>query len=277
MIISDELERIGDAVIVALSYKYYPLKEIDSILQSIDTLTTEQENISKIEEHFKSSGSSYVLFFLSNIIYNLKTKNELHLTPDVVKWLGSVWKNFLRRNKSYQELNPLFSGYRESFKKYYPGETTSITKIDNVQIVKEDFIDDDDPENSKLKNLEKFYQVMAELLSWMKPTYYVLLDYYYEVNLKTGVVSAEAGEHEKNGLAVFGHENYSYWDICFVTTQALGVLEALYLTLKKKKTSRQIINVDGKSRFLSVSEIYDIYRDRFNQQKEELVKMKKRN
>lgn len=277
MIISDELERIGDAVIVALSYKYYPLKEIDSIIQSIDTLTTEQENISKIEEHFKSSGSSYVLFFLSNIIYNLKTKNELHLTPDVVKWLGSVWKNFLRRNKSYQELYPLFSGYRESFKKYYPGETTSITKIDNVQIVKEDYIDDDDSENSKLKNLEKFYQVMAELLSWMKPTYYVLLDYYYEVNLKTGVVSAEAGDHEKNGLAVFGHENYSYWDICFVTTQALGVLEALYLTLKKKKTSRQIINVDGKSRFLSVSEIYDIYRDKFNQQKEELVKMKKRN
>lgn len=276
MDISDELEIIGDAVIIALSYKYYPVKEIDAIIQSIDTLTTQQENVLGIEEHFKSSGSSYVLFFLSNIIYNLKTKSDLHLTPDVVKWLGSVWKNFLRRNKSYQELYPLFNDYRERFKKYYPGEGTSITKIENVHLVKDEFIDDDDPENSKVKNLEKFHQVMAELLSWMKPTYFVLLDYYYERNMKTGVILAEAEEHEKNGLTVFGHENYTYWDICFVTTQALGVLEALYLTLKKKKTSRQIINVDGKSRFLSVSEIYDIYRDKFNQMKEELTKMKKR-
>jgi len=276
MNISDELERIGDAVIVALSYKYYPLNEIDAIIQSIDTLTTEPEHVAKIEEHFKSSGSSYVLFFLSNIIYNLKTKNDLHLTPDVVKWLGSVWKNFLRRNKSYQELYPLFKDYRERFKKYYPGETTSITKIENVHLVKEEFIADDDTENTHVKNLEKFYQVMSELLSWMKPTYFVLLDYYYERNMKTGIIQAEAEEHERNGLIVFGHDEYTYWDICFVTTQAIGVLEALYLTLKKKKTSRQIINVDGKSRFLSVSEIYDIYREKFNQMKEELVKLKKR-
>ena len=50
--------------------------------------------------------SNYVLFFLSNILYNLKQRGQLVLTDDVMKWLGSVWKNFLKRNRSYQEMFP---------------------------------------------------------------------------------------------------------------------------------------------------------------------------
>jgi hypothetical protein len=110
----------------------------------------------------------------------------------------------------------------------------------------------------------------------MKPTYFVLLDYYYERNMKTGITLSEGEMLEKQGLNAFGSDGYTYIEIASVACQTLGILEALYLILKKRKTSRQIIIIDGKTKFLTISEIYDFYRDRFNMMKEELVRMKTR-
>ncbi len=274
--IGKKLDEIGEAVLTAISYQFIPYNDIDEVVESIDDILSSQDHLRTCEAYFKSSSRNDVLFYLSNIIYNLKTKSELKLTADVLKWLGSVWKNFIRRNKSYQDLYPLFSEFRNQFKKYYPDDSVLVKQINNVHLVKDDFIDDNDPELSALRKLERFYQVISELLSWMKPTYFVLLDYYYERNMKTGVSLSEGEMLEKQGLNAFGREGYTYIEIASVACQTLGILEALYLILKKRKTSRQIITIDGKTKFLTISEIYDFYRDRFNMMKEEIVRMKTR-
>ncbi len=274
--IGKKLDEIGEAVLTAISYQFIPYSDIDEVIESIDMILQDPEHLRTCEAYFKSSSRNDVLFYLSNIIYNLKTKSELKLTADVLKWLGSVWKNFIRRNKSYQDLYPLFAEFRNQFKKYYPDESVLVKQINNVHLVKDDFIDDNDPELTALRKLERFYQVISELLSWMKPTYFVLLDYYYERNMKTGVSLSEGEMLEKQGLNAFGREGYTYIEIASIACQTLGILEALYLILKKRKTSRQIITIDGKTKFLTISEIYDFYRDRFNMMKEELVRMKTR-
>jgi hypothetical protein len=270
------LDMIGDSVLKAISYSFIPLDTIDSVILSIDVILSDAAYLKECEVFFKSQKRNEVLFYLSNIIYNLKTKSELRLSPDVLKWLGSVWKNFIRRNRSYQEAHVQYLEYCERFRKLYPGDSVVIRKIDNVHLVKDEYIDENDPEYTELRRLEKFSQGMMELLSWMKPTYFVLLDYYYERNMKTGVSLSEGEQLEKQGLPSFGHPEYTYLDISIATCQSLGILEAVYLYLKKRRTSRQIITVDGKTKFLTVSEIYELYRDRFVQMKEEIVRMTQR-
>jgi hypothetical protein len=44
--------------------------------------------------------------------------------------------------------------------------------------------------------------------------------------------------------------------------------------LKKKKTQKQLINIDGKQKFLTINEIYNIYLNKFNDMKKELMKLK---
>ena len=44
--------------------------------------------------------------------------------------------------------------------------------------------------------------------------------------------------------------------------------------MKKKKSSRQIVSFGGKSRLLSTSEVYEIYRDKFLEAREELARLK---
>ncbi len=268
------LDDICEAVMTALKYEFYKYENLDAVSQSIDDIIKEPANIRICEKYFKSSAHGDVLFFLSNIIYNLKTKNDLVLSSDVLIWLGSVWKNFIKRNKSYQDLFPAFNEYGSHFVKYYSTDEKTITQIENVQLVKEDFLADPDSENTRIKNLEKFSTSTTELLSWMKPTYSFLLDYYYERKLKAGEDSSVGVNLEKNGLGGFGHEGFTYRDVTMLACKSLGVLEALYLVLKKKKTSRQIISINGKSRLLSTAEVYNIYRDKFNEMKNELMNLK---
>ena len=169
------LEEIGEAVIAALGYKRYPLDRLEEIMKAVDDLTADSASRKQCEDHLKSSGSNYVLFFLSNILYNLKQRGQLVLTDDVMKWLGSVWKNFLKRNKSYQNMFLSFDEHRIKMKKYYPHGGTFISQIENVNLIKEDFALDSDSENSPIRSLERFYQDAWEVLNAMKPSYFLSL------------------------------------------------------------------------------------------------------
>ncbi len=269
------LEEIGNALIFALEYRPFDPDKIDRLIKIIDTIIDDPGYIVECQEHFRSAGSNYILFFLSNIIYNLKQQGELVLTPEVLKWLSSVWKNFLKRNKSYQENLMLFSEERKKLNKYYPGEGNFVNQIDNVNQVREDFVDNYNEEESPLTHLEKVYQVSSEVLTWMKPTYFFLMDYYYERKLNTGEEDENAVRLETGGLAKFGHQSCTYFDIALLAARALGVLEAAYLLLKKKKSSRRIITIDGKQKFLTTAEIYVLYLDKFNSMKKEITALKK--
>ncbi|PKL35398.1 MAG: hypothetical protein CVV44_21565 [Spirochaetae bacterium HGW-Spirochaetae-1] len=275
MDIQQSLDRIGKTVLASISYECYPVKEIDNVIDLIDTLLTDQDNLKQCEEYFKSVGSNYVLFYISNIIYNLKTKSELQLTPEVFKWLGSVWKNFLKRNKAYQEFLHSFDRYTKMLDKYYPGAGSFVNQIENVQLVKEHFIEDADPEYAEVKNLENFYNKSMEILNAMRPTYYFLIDYYYEKKMNTGEDNQDAAVLESLGLQGFGYSRYTYQNITMRACQSLGILEAVYLLLKKKKLSKQLTNVDGKLKLMSPAEIYDLYLKKFNEMKKEIVTLKK--
>jgi hypothetical protein len=269
------LEQIGEAVLISLAYKRYPLDRLEQFMDAIDDIMANPANRKECENHLRSSGSNYVLFFLSNILYNLKQRGQLVLTDEVMKWLGSVWKNFLKRNKSYQELCPYIDEYRTKLRKYYPGLGTFISQIDNVNLIKDDFVVDADSENSPIKKLEKFYQSAWEILNAMKPSYFFLLDYYYEKKIATGIDSNDAVALEAGGLVKFGHINYTYAEIAVLICQALGILEAAYLILKKKKSQRRIISVNGKQKFLTTPEIYNMYLEKFNAMKKELTSLYK--
>src|SRR4030042_2578238 len=113
------VEQIGDAVLVSLAYKIYPMDKLNQFMDAIDDIMSNPANRKECENHLRSSGSNYVLFFLSNILYNLKQRGQLVLTDDVMKWLGRVWKKFLQRKKTYQELRPSIDEYRTKLRKYY--------------------------------------------------------------------------------------------------------------------------------------------------------------
>ncbi len=271
--ITGRLEKIEEAVFTALTYGFYPMEKIEGILQSIDALFSKKESLDACGSYFATRGDSNVLYFISNILYNMKTKSSLALTPDAFKWLGSVWKNFLMRNRKYQEHHQMFLDYKDRLGKYFPGGNL-IHKIENVHLVTRDFIVDSEDENTPLRNLERFHKIFSELLSWMKPTYYFMLDYYSEWQSRGNPEERRLETGSLETLKGFGHPGYTYGSIVYVTCQSLALLEALYLVLKKKKTSRQIFSMDGKSRLLSTSEIYELYRDKFQESREELARLK---
>ncbi|MBP7584764.1 MAG: hypothetical protein KBA61_12055 [Spirochaetes bacterium] len=271
--ITGTLDEIEDAVYTALLYKFYPLERIDAVNRSIDSLIAKPENLSACESYFKARGENDVLYFISNILYNLKTKSQLVLTPDVFKWLGSVWKNFLTRNRTYQENFSLFEEYRDRMEKYIP-RGSLVHKLENVNLVTQDFLVDSDDETTPLRKLERFHKTFSEIMSWMKPTYYFMLDYYYEWQARSVDSVDKKLSESLESFKNFGQSGYSYGSISFVVCQSLAILEALYLVLKKKKTSRQIVSFDGKSRLLSTSEVYEIYRDKFQEAREELARLK---
>ena len=269
------LDEISDAVMMALAYKPYPLHKIELTIKTIDAIMSKPANMKECAECLKSTGSNYILFFLSNILYSLKRQGDLALTDEIIKWLGSVWKNFLKRNKSYQDIFPAMDEYRNKMQKYYPLGASFITQIENANLIKEDFIDDAASDGSPLQKLEKFYQSASGILGAMKPTYFFLLDYYYEKKINTGADSREAVALEAGALIKFGHANYTYRDIAVYACQALGILEAAYLILKKKKSQRRLINVNGKQKFLTTPEIYNMYLEKFNAMKKELGSLNK--
>ena len=160
-------------------------------------------------------------------------------------------------------------------RKYYPGGGTFVSQIDNVNLVKDDFVSDSDSEESPIRKLERFYQAAQEVLNAMKPSYFFLLDYHYEKKMSTGLDSSEAVALEAGGLMKFGQLNYTYADIAVLVCQCLGILEAAYLILKKKKSQRRLVNVNGKQKFLTSPEIYNYYLDRFNAMKKELTNLNK--
>lgn len=269
------LEQIGEAVMMSLSYKRFPLDRLELMMKAIDDLMSNPANRKSCESHLKSSGSNYVLFFLSNILYNLKQRGQLVLTDEVMKWLGSVWRNFLKRNRAYQDMFPAIDEYRIKMRKYYPGGGSFVSQIENVNLVKDDFVQDSDSEESPIRKLERFYQSAMDILNAMKPSYFFLLDYHYEKKMSTGVDSKEAVALEAGGLTKFGQVHYTYLEIALLVCQSLGILEASYLILKKKKSQRRIVSVNGKQKFLTTPEIYNMYLEKFNAMKKELTNLNK--
>ncbi len=269
------LEEIGKAVLTSITYRRYPIERLDRMMSAVDTIINDTDYLAQCEQHLKSAQSSYILFSLSNIIYNLKKRGELILTPEVLKWLGSVWKNFMKRNKAYQELFPSIDAQRIRMKKYYPGGGSFVNQIENVNQVKEEFVDNIDSKENPLGDLEKFYQQAAELMTWMRPTYFFLIDFYYECKMYTGRDIEGSAEIEANGLIKFGETAYNFGDTAVLACQALGILEASYLIVKKKKSARRIISIDGKQKFLTPSEIYNAYLDKFNYMKKEITNLNK--
>jgi hypothetical protein len=267
--INKALQDIGEAILNCLAYKKYPLEKLEEAIIYVDEIIINPSYLSACENHFKTSQNN-VLFYISNIIYNLKTKGELNLTPDVLKWLCGVWKNFLQRNHSYQKLFPLIDEYRIKLKRHYPGQGNFVQQIVNVNQVREEYLTNIDIENPALVKLQTFQQLTSEIVGWMRPTYFFLIDFYYERKLKAGEDHQEGINLERQGINQFGQTRYTYGDLVFLNCQALGILEAVYLILKKKKSSRQIIKIDGKQKFLSIPETYMIYLEKFNQMKKEL-------
>ncbi|MBN1532639.1 MAG: hypothetical protein JXA20_08260 [Spirochaetes bacterium] len=269
------LEEIGKAVLTSITYRRYPPELLNRIMAIIETIINTPAYLSQCEQHLKSPQSNYILFFLSNIIYNLKKQGELLLTPEVLKWLGSVWMNFIKRNRAYQEMFPLIEEQRKLLKRYFPSGGSFVHQIENVNMVREDFVETMESKENRLGSMEKFYQHGSELLTWMRPTYYFLIDFYYECKMSTGKDMDGSAEIEARGLIKFGEIGYTYGDIAVLVCQTLGVLEAAYLIIKKKKSSRRIITIDGKQKFLTPSEIYSAYLDRFNSMKKEISNLNK--
>jgi hypothetical protein len=273
MSITDALEHIGESLISALEYKRYPVEELEKSLNYIDEMSNNPGIISECEKYFKSDESSYVLFYISNTLYNLKTKSQITLNPETMKWLTSVWKNFLNRNKKYQDLFSTIDVFRKEFEAYFPAGSVFVNQIENVQAIKEKYIS---VKNSQdlIKGLEVFHQAINELKNWMKPTYFFMLDYYYERRLKTGQDNINAVLLEREGLWGFGEAGYSYGEISVLNTEALAFLEGIYLILKKTDTGKKIIILDGKKKFLSVPEIYKLYVESLAVSKKEIISMK---
>jgi len=265
------LEEIGDALLLSISYKRYPSNQLIDLIKSIDLLTSDMELMKECENYFRTPGSNYVLFFLSNILYNLKRKGELVLTPDVFKWLGSVWKNFLNRNLNYQEFINFSTTIRKEISEFYPSDSGFINKISNAHMVNDVYLSNSDKELNKVRILEDFYRNTLEVLNAMKPTYFFLLDYYYERRISTGENEEAATQLEVKGLSGFGDMGYTYEDILIILCKTLGILEAVYLLLKKKKSNRILFSINGKQKLLSTSEIYAFYLDKFDSTKKELV------
>lgn len=272
--VDQSLREIGDVLITCLRYEPCSYDRLDSALKLIDDIMNDPGSLSQCEYYFKASGSNYILFFFSNIIYNLKTKNDLLLTQDVLRWLASVWKNFMQRNRTYQSYFSMMHYYSEKLKKYYSEEDESINKLSNVSLVKNDFLNSKTGEDSELDRMEKFFQLSEEISSAMKPTYTFLQDFYREVRVSTGELPPEAEDIEKKGLAGFGHGIFTYRRIIEYGCKSAGVLEAVYLLMKKKKSSRQFRIFDGKKKFLTTSEIYDLYAEKFSSLNKEYGELK---
>lgn len=269
--VDQALKEIGDVLLKCLRYDLCSVERLDGALKSIDEIMNDPGSLSQCEYYFKATRSNYVLFFFSNIIYNLKTKNDLFLTQDVLKWLGSVWKNFIQRNKTYQNHFHSMDYYSDMMKKYFPDDTAFINKLSNVNQVSDQFLKGDEQE---LDKLETFFQISEEILNGMKPTFYFLLDFFKEVRISTGEFPPDAEEVEKKGLPGYGHDVYTYKTIVEYSCKTAGILEAVYLLMKKKKTNRQFRIFDGKKKFLTTSEIYDIYAGKFSSLKKEYGELK---
>jgi len=261
--VDQSLREIGDVLLKCLKYEPCPIDDLDSALKSIDEIISDPGSLSQCEYYFKASGSNYILFFFSNIIYNLKTKNDLVLSQDVLRWLASVWKNFIQRNKTYQSIFPIINSCSEIMGKYYSDNKAYINKLSNVNQISIDFINAKNGSDSDLDRIEKLFQLSEEISGVMKPTFYFLQDFYREVKICTGTLPPEAEEIEKKGISGFGHGIYTYKRIVECSCKSAGILEAVYLLMKKKKSTRQFRIFDGKKKFLTTSEIYDVYAEKF--------------
>jgi len=268
------LKNIGEVLYKCLKYEPCVPSEIESALNDIEIIANNPEYLRQCEFHFKASGNSYILFYFSNIIYNLKTKSDLVLSQDVLKWLASVWKNFIQRNKTYQAYMQLHDKFVPVFLKYFSEDSSFINRLNNINLVSEQYGGHSPESEAELDKLEKFFQVCEEIIGVMKPTFYFLFDFFREMKAFTGESPKEAEFIEKRGLAGFGSGIYTYKAIVIDACKACAILEAAYLLLKKKKTSRQFRIFDGKKKFLTTSEIYEIYVDKFNFYKKELGELK---
>ena len=274
MEVHDALNEIGDVLVSCLKYEPCPIERLDKAIELIDGIINDPENLKSCEYYFKSAGGNYVLFFFSNIIYNLKTKNDLYLTTDVLKWLAGVWKNFIKRNKTYQNFFKLYSNYSQVFINYFDEDSSFINRLTNINNISDFFLKGDQGDDSELARFEKFYQITEEIINVMKPTYFFLLDFVKEMKIATGKSLEGADEIEKEGLAVFGYDVFTYKKILASACKTLAILEGVYLLLKKKKSNRQFRIFDGKKKFVTTGEVYDIYSEKFDLMKKEYMELK---
>lgn len=274
MEVHDALNEIGDVLVCCLKYEPCPIDRLDNAIELIDGIINDPDNLKSCEYYFKSAGGNYLLFFFSNIIYNLKTKNDLYLTTDVLKWLAGVWKNFIKRNKTYQNFFKLHNNYGKVLKSYFDEESSFINRLTNINNISDQFLKGDQGDDSELARFEKFYQVTEEIVNVMKPTYFFLLDFIKEMKIATGNTLEGGEEIEKKGLAGFGYDVFTYRKVVASACKTLAILEGVYLLLKKKKSTRQFRIFDGKKKFVTTAEIYDIYSEKFDTMKKEYMELK---
>lgn len=272
--VHEALNEIGEVIVCCLKYDPCPVARLDKALELIDGIINDPDNLKACEYYFKSSGGNYVLFFFSNIIYNLKTKNDLYLTPDVLKWLAGVWKNFIKRNKTYQSFIKLQNNYSQIFKNYFDEDSSFINRLTNINNISDQFLKDNQDDDSELARFEKFYQITEEIANVMKPTYFFLLDFIKERKIATGHSLEGADGIDEKGLANFGYDVYTYKKVIATGCKTLAILEGVYLLLKKKKSNRQFRIFDGKKKFVTTAEIYDIYSEKFDSMKKEYMELK---
>ncbi len=272
--VHEALGEIGEVLLCCLRYEPCPVSRLDKALELIDGIINDPDSLKACEYYFKSSGGDYILFFFSNIIYNLKTKNDLYLTSDVLIWLAGVWKNFIKRNRAYQNFFKLHSNYLEVFKNYFDEDSSFINRLTNINNISDQFLKDNQGDDSELTRFEKFYQITEEIAHVMKPTYFFLLDFIKERKIATGSSFEGADDIERSGLANFGHDVFTYKKIIATACKTLAILEGVYLLLKKKKSNRQFRIFDGKKKFVTTAEIYDIYSEKFDSMKKEYMELK---
>ncbi len=265
---------IGEVLLLSLKYELCSEERLENALKEIEKIADNPEIQELCENQFRMTGGNCTLFYFSNIIYNLKTKSKLCINGDVLVWLTSVWKNFIKRNRVYQNYIKLADPYSALFGKFFGGSSSFITRLSNVNLVSDHFLQEDRYDGSELSKLEKFYSLCEEIISVMKPSYFFFIDLAKEIRVETGEIINGAYSIEKNGLAEFGADKYGYRSIVENTCRCVAILEAVYLLLKKKKTSRQFRIIDGKKKFVTTSEIYEFYSGRFDHYKRELVDIK---
>jgi len=268
------IKEIGDVLLISLKYELCSEERLESALKKIQDIADNQEIQELCENQFKMTGSQYTLFYFSNIIYNLKTKSSLCINGDVLIWLTSVWKNFIQRNRVYQNYIKLADTYEVFFRKFFGDTGSFITRLSNVNKVSDHFLQEEKYEGSELNKLEKFYTLCDEIASVMKPSYFFFIDLAKEIRIETGEILDGAFSIEKNGIAEFGAEKYNYRSILENSCRSLALLEAVYLLLKKKKGTRQFRILDGKKKFVTTSEIYEFYSEKFDVHKKDLVDIK---
>lgn len=275
----EEVEKIfstlGDVILRCLKYELCEKEYLDEAFEYVDCIRKDPVAQKLYMEHFDDGGKQSILFYFSNIVYGLKTKSDLDMSEKTFLWLTSVWKNFLERNRSYNEYVDLSKSYDDLFSSLLGYDRTCISKLTHVAEVKNYFIGKGNTVKSHLDDLEKFYIASSEIAAVMKPSYFFFTDLAKEIKIKTDETVEGAIEIEQRGLANFGSEDCNYFTVIGNTCYSTLLLEAVYLFLKTRKNFTSFKVIDGKKKFITTADVYKYYSTKLIEHQREFLKLLK--